>query len=41
VDNPKAKEIDPREIFPDDFCKDVVPSEDDVAAFAERTGATK
>jgi NitT/TauT family transport system substrate-binding protein len=41
VDNPKAKEIDPQEVFPDDFCKDVVPSEDDVAAFAERTGATK
>jgi NitT/TauT family transport system substrate-binding protein len=41
VDNPKAKEIDPKEVFPDDFCKDVVPSEDDVAAFAERTGATK
>jgi NitT/TauT family transport system substrate-binding protein len=41
VDNPKAKEIDPKEVFPDDFCKDVVPSEEDVAAFAERTGATK
>jgi NitT/TauT family transport system substrate-binding protein len=41
VDNPKAKDIDPRDIFPDDFCKDVVPSEQDVAAFAERTGATK
>jgi NitT/TauT family transport system substrate-binding protein len=41
VDDPKAKEIDPKEVFPDDFCKDVVPSEDDVAAFAERTGATK
>jgi hypothetical protein len=41
VDNPKAKEIDPKEVFPDDFCKDVVPSDDDVAAFAERTGATK
>jgi ABC-type amino acid transport substrate-binding protein len=41
VDNPKAKEVDPQEVFPDDFCKDVVPSEDDVAAFAERTGATK
>src|SRR5215207_8728901 len=41
VDNPKAKEVDPKEVFPDDFCKDVVPSDDDVAAFAERTGATK
>jgi NitT/TauT family transport system substrate-binding protein len=41
VDNPGAGDIDPREVFPDDFCKDAVPSEDDVAAFAERTGATK
>ena len=41
VDNPKAKEINPEDVFPDDFCNDVVPSEDDVAAFAERTGATK
>src|SRR5687768_5974843 len=41
VDNPKAKEINPEDVFPDDFCKDAVPSEDDVAAFAERTGATK
>lgn len=41
VDNPKAKEVNPEDVFPDDFCNDVVPSEDDVAAFAERTGATK
>lgn len=41
VDNPKAKDIDPEEVFPDDLCQDMVPSEDDVAAFAERTGATK
>jgi ABC-type amino acid transport substrate-binding protein len=41
VDNPGAKDIDPQEVFPDDFCKEVVPSEDDVDAFAERTGATK
>lgn len=41
VDNPKAKEVNPEEVFPDDFCQDVIPSEDDVAAFAERTGATK
>ena len=41
VDNPAAKDIDPRDIFPDDFCEDAVPSEDDVAAFAERTGATE
>jgi NitT/TauT family transport system substrate-binding protein len=41
VDNPGAKDINPEDVFPDDFCKDVVPSEDDVAAFAERTGATK
>jgi hypothetical protein len=41
VDNPKAKEVNPEDVFPDDFCQDVIPSEDDVAAFAERTGATK
>jgi hypothetical protein len=41
VDNPKAKDIAPEDIFPEDACKDMVPSEDDVAAFAERTGATK
>jgi hypothetical protein len=40
VDNPKAKEVDPREVFPDDFCKDTVPSDEDVQAFAERTGAS-
>jgi NitT/TauT family transport system substrate-binding protein len=40
VDNPAASDIDPEEIFPDDFCKDTVPSEEDVAAFAERTGAS-
>ena len=40
VDNPAASDIDPEEIFPDDFCQDAVPSEEDVAAFAERTGAS-
>lgn len=41
VDAPEASDINPEDIFPDDFCQEVVPSEDDVAAFAERTGATK
>jgi NitT/TauT family transport system substrate-binding protein len=41
VDNPGAKDVNPEDVFPDDFCQDVIPSEDDVAAFAERTGATK
>ena len=39
--HPGAKDIAPEDVFPDDFCKEMVPSEDDVAAFAERTGATK
>ena len=39
VDAPKASDINPEEVFPDDVCEDMVPSEDDVNAFAERTGA--
>lgn len=38
VDNPEASDINPEDVFPDDFCGDMVPSDDDVQAFAERTG---
>ena len=41
VDNPGAKDINPEDVFPADFCENAVPSEDAVSAFAERTGATK
>jgi len=36
VDAPGAADVDPEEVFPNDFCEETVPSEDDVEAFAER-----
>lgn len=41
VDVPEAADLNVEDMFPDDVCQGMVPSEDDVAAFAERTGATK
>jgi NitT/TauT family transport system substrate-binding protein len=40
ADVPEAADVDVETIFPDDVCQDLVPSEDAVSAFAERTGAT-
>jgi NitT/TauT family transport system substrate-binding protein len=38
VDAPEASDINPEDIFPADVCEEMVPSEEDVQAFAERTG---
>jgi NitT/TauT family transport system substrate-binding protein len=38
---PEAADLAPEDVFSNDYCEAMIPTDEDVAAFVERTGATK